>query len=566
MSNCHACGNPLKGSEKFCKVCGTPVVRDAAPAEAAPSPRDASSYYPVSDPVLPPAPPPPPDCAPPAAQSTVPPPVQGHIPPPTSPSYPPASPSYPPASGGGAYPAQGYPQTGVHPYAPPSGKNTPYGAPAYGSPPPKKSKTGLIALLLVLVLAAGGVGLYFYGSSLAGDPEEDIAAFMGAIRRKSVSGITSVVSSEGLTLNESTLTPIFRLADEQDGKPLAELEASLLGQLDGKAPAKGLEAIALVSEKKLLFFSAWQIVIRPVNLELTTSAPDCLFLVDGEPVSPQAAAQHTAQGLVPGFHDVRVRYEGYGLEASSPAVRALCLANASVEVPFPECAAVSIPCDFEADVYINGELTEIKAEGGALTFTAVRGMKLRIQPQRGGETYEHTVEDPKLLEAIVLKDSDSGSRPSGDSEEDGEETEPEEKTPEKYREPFLDDMLRYYRSYLDAINKQDSGKLEACSDKQREYAAERVANPLNATNLFEFTEIVVDMDTLEYYTREDGRFAAKMRIGLRYDFKPRSGGAWEEGGNTQWCEFIEEPSGEWICDYTEVRDSDTLSDNQIIVG
>lgn len=198
-------------------------------------------------------------------------------------------------------------------------------------------KSALLGWLLVIVLLAL-VGAWRYGVQLAGHPEEEIAALIGAIRRKSVSGVASVVEAPGLTLSEGSLTPLFRMADEASGQALEELEARLSEQVRTGEPTEH-EAIAMEVAEQFLWFCRWQIVFRPVSLTLTTDAPDCILWLDGEPLSEHPETSIQLDGLMPGLHHARVYYTQNGMVRMSPIQPVACLMEEMTwEILFPDCA------------------------------------------------------------------------------------------------------------------------------------------------------------------------------------------------------------------------------------
>lgn len=263
-------------------------------------------------------------------------------------------------------------------------------------------RTGLRAMAAGLALLAAVICFCRYGSRLAGDPQGDISAFIGAVRRKSTSAIAALVHAPGLELTESALTPLFRMADLDEGSSLAALEASLRGQLRGEPPAEGYDAFVMSPTPVLFFFRSWRITLLPARLTLFTAAPDCDFTLNGWPVTQGGAGSCELSGLLPGYHDARLLYTGYGMEAASPVVRVPCFSReARAELAFSGCRRVALAArEGDGALYINGRKTDIRPEGGYLRFTAVRGMRVRLEPGPAAEDapWEFVVEDPALLE------------------------------------------------------------------------------------------------------------------------------------------------------------------------
>lgn len=603
MKTCGNCGEvQKKDTARFCYKCGTPL--EAQPGATGPAmPAQGGEGGQAG---LRPAPPPPAygtPPSPPAGQAQAPqapppqhpgapmqqaqPPMQGTaMPPPQQQAMHPQQ--HPPARRPG--PAQPYqqPYGGGQPY-PQQRPGPPQGQPGHPPPyppgprqggypgkPPKKGGGKMLALvLLVLIVAGAAAGYFVYGNRLKARDAEQITDFVQAIRRKSVSTIQEIARSPGLELSESTLAPLFKMADPDGGALLDELEASLTGQLEGGDGNPAYSAITLEPEKTLFVFTTHTIVLTPVSLELGSSLPGAEYMVDGE-----TASAGTVEGLVPGLHDVFAKYEKYGVTLRSEAAQLRCFSTTTAHEARFDVKEDRIPFDYEdATVYINGEKTDIKPVDGYIPIApSIAGMQVTIEAVDGGSRYtaDFVIQTPGAMGEVEFDgapgqgSSRPGTDPADSAEEpeegegrEEEEPEPEEEDPDLYRTA----MLSYYQSYLNAINDQNVGRLEACTDKQREYAAERVANPLNSENLFRFTEIVIDLSTVEFFTRANGDEGVRLRIGLRYDYTPRAAARsdWQPGGNTQWCEMIRVGPGEWLCDFTEVKDVETLSDSTVTI-
>ncbi len=129
--------------------------------------------------------------APPPGYPPVPPGQPAGSPPP---GYP-AAPGYPTAPGYPAAPPAGYPAAPGYPPAgyPPPGYPPGYPAPGYPPPaPPKKSRVGLIvgivAAVLVVLLAAGGTAIYLFVRSVSG-PGDALQDWFAAAKRGDASGV-----------------------------------------------------------------------------------------------------------------------------------------------------------------------------------------------------------------------------------------------------------------------------------------------------------------------------------------------------------------------------------------
>ncbi len=487
-------------------------------------------------------------------------PAPDSMPPPQG-GFPFPQPAAPPPGRGGGYPPQqpatGYPAAGEPPL--------PRSAPAQPQTP--KRRLLPLPLILAALLAAAGVGFYFYGSRLAGDPQTDIAALVGAIRTGDAAGVTALTCvPTPIVLGDTGLAPLLRLGEREYEEHLDALSASLLGQLAGAPPAKGCEAFILESEKTLLFFTKYHIVMKPVALQLTNITSGSVPYVSGNATGRVSAQPLHVTGLLPGVYDTGARWQHYDMDLSSERA-VVCLGDAEADVSIPAIREVAMPCgELPLTLSINGIDTGITATDGVLRFAAARGMTLRFAMPDESLFFEWPLTDPAELNDFDLVELFAGaSSHTGESGAHGTDDAVDNRLA---LYPFAESMTGYFRSYLEAINAQDASFLSLCTEGQRERAAERVTNPLNAENVFYFSGVAIDLDTLEYATRPDGTYFARMLVNLRYRYVARSDldlnvsyFEWEEGGNHQWCEMTETPQGEWLCDFTEITDRETLSGN-----
>lgn len=521
MPVCGSCGiTQKKENARFCYTCGAPI--GAEPPARPAQPPVAAPFQPVEEQPRAVAPPPPP----PAFTA----PVQrpGQAPPPEAPAYPPPPPPPAPVS---SVPAK-----------------------------QKKASGGKLAIIVVALVVVAAVGGFFvYGNRLKAQDIRQVTEFVQAIRRKNVSTIREMVNAPDLVLNESSLMPLFKMADVEGGRYLSEMEAELRGQMEGNASARYQSGFGLESKKTMLFFTTHSIVLHPVSVELESDVPGAQFSLNGEMVPAG-----TAEGLMPGIYDVYAKYDRYGIDLRGATEQIACLGGDTTHFARLDAAEEWIPFDFDDGVvYINGHLTDIEPRDGYLVIIpSVEGMEVTIEAVDSGGMYTAELEVNYPGETTYVdfwRSGDAGTELPVYSAEDEEEEDMS-----LYREA----MVAYYRVYLDAINEQDWLLLDWCTDDQLEIAIERIENPLNQAYLFRYKSIIIDLDTEEYYTNRNDVEMVRLRISLQYDYCERGASRqkWESGGNIQWCEFVRTGPEEWLCNFTEVKDSDTLSDNTITIN
>jgi hypothetical protein len=109
-------------------------------------------------------------------------------------------------------------------------------------------------------------------------------------------------------------------------------------------------------------------------------------------------------------------------------------------------------------------------------------------------------------------------------------------TPEELADVLSDNLLRYYLSYLHAINAQDASLLENVTSFQAENLYRRIYE-VNSGYLFTLNQIILDLDSIEVYTRED---TIGVSLYAQFDFSrvSRSGGSVIVDSNIQSIDMV----------------------------
>ena len=126
-------------------------------------------------------------------------------------------------------------------------------------------------------------------------------------------------------------------------------------------------------------------------------------------------------------------------------------------------------------------------------------------------------------------------------------------------------LLRYYMSYLTAINNQNMQYLRYVTPAQAERLRERVFG-VNSDDIFWLDDIIIDLSTVRIY-EQNGRMNLSFYASFAFTYQNRSGGGRiEHGENIQQVgmAFDEDKLG-WLVDNSEIVRNVTIGNNRLVL-
>jgi hypothetical protein len=124
---------------------------------------------------------------------------------------------------------------------------------------------------------------------------------------------------------------------------------------------------------------------------------------------------------------------------------------------------------------------------------------------------------------------------------------------------IMETLYLYYTTYLDCLNTQSSAPLRGVTD---DYDITAWINN-NQAYQFDFTAVVIDMDSLQY-TEE---INAQIHLQFQYQYRRRgAAGSWTNTSSTQVCYLIYDSLSEaWLIREIIINDNLVLGNNQIVL-
>ena len=126
-------------------------------------------------------------------------------------------------------------------------------------------------------------------------------------------------------------------------------------------------------------------------------------------------------------------------------------------------------------------------------------------------------------------------------------------------------LKEYYSAYLDAINDQNPRLLRHVTYDQEQRLRERISDSVNQTDIFRFSHIVIDLDTLRL--SQGGRTLLSFTASFHFSYQDRrTRGDWNQLFNVQTVEMVFDEQGRaWLVDFGVLIHPDPLGANQRIV-
>ena len=420
----------------------------------------------------------------------------------------------------------------------------------------------LAGVLLLAYLIPAGVFYFRF--------QQRIDGFIQAVEDRDVERLTQLISAPELSLDQESLEPLFRTAE--DGS-LDQIAQALRAQRHGSAP-DGLDAFQLRGEQRYLLFWEYEIVLSPASLRLVRTQDGQALAgqfftlsVDDRTAENWPEEGYLLENLMPGSYAVSASRSLYGVrEQAERTLLVGSLLPREETMPF-STRMLEIDCG-EADVSVvtvNGQAASFeKGENTILFGPVLEGMELSVSAQVAGKTV------PRML-TVGTQDRIRLEFPQETPEQlpqqSASATEQAERAsfaqlPQEQQNMIIS-ARDYYLSYLQSINTLDPSQLLYCTDFCRATMAYRIEN-YNRDYLFRFRQMEVDLESLEILDDQPVKSAA-FRAAFRYEYTYRdNSGSWTADENVQWCHLeYDEDSESWRMNYTEQK-PESLSDNTVI--
>lgn len=322
-------------------------------------------------------------------------------------------------------------------------------------------------------------------------------------------------------------------------------------------------AFSFKQTKDSLFFQKFAVVVSPIEVVVHTAIEDITLYVDDKPVKTSESADGLKLMLPPGAHAIRAVYEEYGSEYELGAADVISFSKtqpSSVSVTEKLASAEIELSGLETNlqVLINGDKTDIKAEGGFIVLNPVfSGMTITVKCDEYTEEFDIGTGSVQEFSVEYIEEQEAKEQEDGAA--------PGEMTNRELLETLAPRFYSFYLSYLQAINVWDATLIHGVSEQYKSELITKMET-YNKGLVFNFNEMIIDRRSMSRETK-DGEMYASFNIRAVYNYAEKEKpDTWLAGGNYQIVTMhFDKDIGDWVVAGTAVKDAMNFSDDTFTI-